>query len=372
MLQILNRRCFPLLSLFIISLMQYACNSDNNNENEMKSLNTNSENENIEARIIEPTKTVDGTVYGVKGCDNSSSTSQDMITLHYPRTRELNQINAILKYSGLPSNFKVFGANIDNAVATIIDNQRYILYDPKLFAFTDEYSQSFWSSMSILAHEIGHHLSGHTIESKGSNPNDELEADKFSGFVLYKMGATLEQSLAAMELLGSTHESSTHPARDRRLRAIENGWNEANETRYNAAIPPPPPNINDFSGGLAEFNTENLLDESSYLELRSKNGYGSWVSDKWEGIITEQNNSIYLIYVTKVGNQDHNGYENFTREKIDISLYDPWNAREPIGRAGLSWLSAILVPGRRIQFAFIEEGTAPSRAFAYIKYLPTD
>ncbi|MGV8932535.1 MAG: hypothetical protein ACOH1R_10565 [Luteimonas sp.] len=67
-----------------------------------------------------------------------------------------------------------------------------------------------------MAHEIGHHLSGHTITEGHSRPEIELEADKFSGYVLYKMGAPLADSTQAIMAMGSPTEQPTHPARDRR------------------------------------------------------------------------------------------------------------------------------------------------------------
>src|SRR6185312_7269275 len=133
-----------------------------------------------------------------------------------------------------------YSTPIDNAVATIINNKRYILYDPRLLSYSDRQSGNYWSSMSILAHEIGHHLLGHTISNKGSNPLDELEADKFSGFVLYKLGASLEQATAAMRSLGSDNDSYSHPSKFKRIQSITKGWNEASEQRYESAIPPPP------------------------------------------------------------------------------------------------------------------------------------
>ncbi len=330
----------------------------------------------VEVKVAEPTETINGKITGdFGGCGYNTTPSENTITLYYPRPREISQINAILKYSGLSSNFKIYAANIENAIATNIDNKRYILYDPNLLSNTDEHSGSYWSSMSILAHEIGHHLSGHTITNKGSNPHDELEADKFSGFILYKLGASLQQAQAAMQSLGTPYETETHPAKSRRLKAIENGWNEANETRYNAAIPPPPPDITSFDGGMSEFRTENLLNETSYSELKSKTAMVLGLSDKWEGIITEvdEKNSSYQIYITKVGRLDLQDYEGPKKgDKVWITLYDPWEAKQTVGRARLSWLYSILVPGRRIQYAFGEEGTAPSRYFAYIKYLPAN
>lgn len=85
------------------------------------------------------------------------------------------------------------------------------------------------AAVSVLAHEVGHHLAGHTIQSGGSQPPIELEADKFSGFVLYKMGAPREDALVAMRALvpAEVQRDSTNPARDRRLAAIAEGWNQA-------------------------------------------------------------------------------------------------------------------------------------------------
>lgn len=358
------------IKIFSFCLLIISCNHQSNQSDiQAEPNNTGTEIEAI--HVFEPTKTSEGKIDGVAGgCGFNKTPSHNLITLNQPGPRELNQIKSILKFSGLSSNFKVFSANIENAIATIINNERYILYDPGLLAYTDQQSGNYWSSMSILAHEIGHHLSGHTIANKGSNPSDELEADSFSGFVLYKLGASLSQAKAAIETLGSETESLTHPAKQRRLEAIEKGWIDANETRYNSAIPPPPPNIDNFSGGMSEFNTENLLDEDSYFSLKSKNGHGSWVSDMYEGIITEADEKVftYEIYITKVVGNDESGLK--VNDKISIHLYDPWDAKQTVGRAGYSWLYRILVPGRRIRFAYGAEGTAPSRYFAYVKYLP--
>ncbi|WP_390886604.1 M48 family metalloprotease [Lacinutrix neustonica] len=79
----------------------------------------------------------------------------------------------------MPLNFKIYRANINNAVATIINDERYILYDSKLLDLANNQTASFWSSISILAHEIGHHLSGHTLNQMTDNHTAELEADKF-------------------------------------------------------------------------------------------------------------------------------------------------------------------------------------------------
>lgn len=88
------------------------------------------------------------------------------------------------------------------------------------------------SSISILAHEIGHHLCGHTTMGAKDLPDQrkkELEADKFSGFVMFKLGATLHQAQAAIRLIAINADDtfSTHPNLNKRLFAIANGYNDA-------------------------------------------------------------------------------------------------------------------------------------------------
>ena len=86
-----------------------------------------------------------------------------------------------------------------------------------------------------MAHEIGHHLSGHTIVPGGSQPPIELESDKFSGFVLFKMGAPLKDAQNAIATLIPEKDGETHPGRRKRLAAIAAGWTEACELQGGGA-----------------------------------------------------------------------------------------------------------------------------------------
>ncbi len=137
-------------------------------------------------------------------------------------------VSDIVNHVGLQRNFKIVAdASVQNAAAAIINNERYILYNNDFIELANDLTSSNWSSISILAHEIGHHLQGHTLSSDGSRPNLELEADKFSGFVLAKMGASLEDAQKALQVLVSENGSSTHPARVQRLSAVAEGFNQA-------------------------------------------------------------------------------------------------------------------------------------------------
>ncbi|WP_290575991.1 hypothetical protein [Ketobacter sp.] len=139
-------------------------------------------------------------------------------------------IKKIVDASGLVQNFLVRAAGVPNAAAVIRGDTRYILYNQHFMKETERRAQNSWASISIMAHEVGHHLNGHTLDGRGSRPKIELEADYYSGFILQRLGASLSDARAAMEKLGSESGSSTHPAKRDRLAAIANGWVRACES----------------------------------------------------------------------------------------------------------------------------------------------
>lgn len=145
-----------------------------------------------------------------------------------------DMVARIMQFTGLPQNFDVMEAPVPNAAAVIVLDEQKM--PRRVIAFNNDFMNvvsratggNAWAPVSIMAHEIGHHLSGHTITPGGSQPPTELEADKFSGFVLYKMGATLEDAQKAMAtLVADGPDGATHPGRRKRLGAIEEGWQQA-------------------------------------------------------------------------------------------------------------------------------------------------
>ena len=138
-----------------------------------------------------------------------------------------NAIQDIIDNIGLVPRFETMAAGVPNAAAVIQDGRRYVLYNQRFMYSLRQDTGSKWAPISILAHEIGHHLNAHTLDRGGSRPDLELEADYFSGNVLQRMGADLDDALAAMDLLGSSSGSSTHPGKGDRLAAITNGWMRA-------------------------------------------------------------------------------------------------------------------------------------------------
>lgn len=139
-------------------------------------------------------------------------------------------VDAILDKVGLFRNFSVEECEgINNAIAVTVplengDMDRFILFDHLFFKQVSSNTGTNWGLVSILAHEVGHHLNGHTLRSGGSNHQIELQADEFSGFVLGRMGCTLDDAQSAVSKMLPDEPSITHPAKVDRLTAIAKGW----------------------------------------------------------------------------------------------------------------------------------------------------
>ncbi|UOQ71312.1 membrane-binding protein [Hymenobacter cellulosilyticus] len=130
---------------------------------------------------------------------------------------------------GLKPRFELQATSqVQNAAAVVYNGKRFLLYNPQFVASVNRAGRTDWAGISILAHEMGHHLNGHTLRPGGSQPADELEADEFSGFVLRKMGASLAEAQAGMAVVSDEEASPTHPGRSTRLSAISKGWQQAN------------------------------------------------------------------------------------------------------------------------------------------------
>ena len=148
-----------------------------------------------------------------------------------------NALGKILSVVGASKRFIVAPCeNINNALAITDDGMRYILYDPEFINSISETS-NYWANMSILAHEVGHHINGHTLGASMSayeNRIQELEADEFSGFVMQKIGATLEQAIDAIASLASSGDDSysSHPNKERRTKAITKGFDNAKNNSF--------------------------------------------------------------------------------------------------------------------------------------------
>lgn len=177
-----------------------------------------------------------GTGLGASAQPKKAYTSEhgdSLIPPHYvvdSKKEAMDAVERIVKYTGLSQNFEVVeNPNISTAIAYIKKKKRYVAYNPQFMLRVKDRTQTDWGAISVLAHEIGHHLSGHTLVRKRRDPREELEADKFSGFVLHQMGASLEEAKSVINLVELNSNPETHPPKTERLIAITMGWVNANE-----------------------------------------------------------------------------------------------------------------------------------------------
>jgi peptidase M48-like protein len=133
-------------------------------------------------------------------------------------------VDNILAVSGLLPNFQVVETDeVGNAAAIIIEGERYLAFNAGWMSQYDTDAETQWELYGVMAHEVGHHLQGHTITGTGSRPPTELEADEYAGFTLSALGASLADAQSLWVTLDE-HGSVTHPPRHQRLAAVERGW----------------------------------------------------------------------------------------------------------------------------------------------------
>lgn len=296
MLYLKNLVFISILLLFII-----ACN---NNPPETK--NTN---------LILPTGSTPGTLQILtRVCcfsDVDSFEKKLHVALDVADEREKNAVNEIMNYAGLPANFLIFRGNIDNAMALTVEEKRLIIYNKNLLKTIDRMSDSYWSSIFILAHEIGHHLAFNLTDTLNAL-QAEFDADKFATNIMYKMGADSNQVLLAVNsrFISNEQDTKTHPAKGKRLQAIRNEWLQASGLESQSAIPPEPADQheNEFHyGKLALWDTPN----STYHILDTINN---------EIIISRSENVEAVILKNYASRKNDLTFQDYGGQQFDLLL----------------------------------------------------
>ena len=155
-------------------------------------------------------------------------------------TEAENALDRILNTIGAPKNFVLVPCGeISNASAVAYNGLRYILYDREFMELIISKTND-WSSFAILAHEVGHHIKGHTVDvtmySEGIikpksleiKRKQELEADEFAGFVMARLGTSLNNALSFTKIFTEKDDTySTHPTKSKRVIAVRKGYNKA-------------------------------------------------------------------------------------------------------------------------------------------------
>jgi len=145
-------------------------------------------------------------------------------------------LGEILSVTGLKKNFILTPCDgVENATAISVKGERYIFYNKNFMKNIGGSS----SNIAILAHEVGHHLNNHARDitmyvggviepdSKEVSRGQELEADEFAGFVMGRLGYSLNEAKQPFYRISNNNDDSysTHPSRDKRLASITKGYN---------------------------------------------------------------------------------------------------------------------------------------------------
>ncbi len=141
---------------------------------------------------------------------------------------------------------------VDNCQARLNSSGAYIFYNRsyleklKGLNFTETKLKSDkaedWDVLCIISHEIAHHilqhLANYTQITKTMPLADlELQADKFAGQCIFRLGGTLEQAQHVMyDRSVSEEKTLSHPSRKERLEAIAFGYNKAKARSSNVPV----------------------------------------------------------------------------------------------------------------------------------------
>lgn len=131
----------------------------------------------------------------------------------------------IIRETGLAQNFIIIPGEVENVVAYIENNERILAFNPEFMNKVK--SDTNWHGISILAREIGHHLGNHKLKDGKPSLNEELDADRYAGYVLQKMGATLEESINALEISLNEDNKKSVISKNNRISSLIKGYNNA-------------------------------------------------------------------------------------------------------------------------------------------------
>ncbi len=205
-------------------------------------------------------------------------------------------VSEILKKTGISdANFILKTCNdTKNATALFWNNKRYIILDEYYLDSLNKNDQ-YWFYLFVLSHEIGHHLYGHMFEKSNleKSRNEELQADKFAGFIIRKFGGNVNHIKIALHSINHPKLNNTsHPILNDRLIASYKGFNSAIEEEREV------------------LNKYNIITEKEFIEYQKAKQI---VNARLKGIDYILNNSnnnldeaIKLYNIAIIDYEDHN------------------------------------------------------------------
>lgn len=158
-------------------------------------------------------------------------TGRDTLSVRVASVRALRALKATAKAAGIQDVPELYESDVHSAMAALYRGKRIIMYNPQFIAMLADSQESKRHIVSaVIAHELGHHTNGHTIEAKGDAWLQEYQADYFSGFALGRMGLSLDEAQSALTswaaMTAKAAGNREHPPTTERLAQVARGWKE--------------------------------------------------------------------------------------------------------------------------------------------------
>jgi len=164
------------------------------------------------------------------GCTFSGVKSEGDIDIGEPSQDVEEVITSILQIIGIPKGFSVQTGDVQGIIAVQHDDRRYIIYDEAYLNEIRRGSNGYWVERAVFAHMIAHHISNHGLKIEPGRSLTELEADKFVGMTLQKMGASSTEVIEALNMVRNILAEDYYPEIISRISATESGWNQSGGT----------------------------------------------------------------------------------------------------------------------------------------------
>nr|WP_294950180.1 hypothetical protein [uncultured Mucilaginibacter sp.] len=158
------------------------------------------------------------------GCGFIHSEEPHQVEVSDPSNEALEYVKRICVATGINQDFVVKQGLVANAYSTTNDaHERIIIYNPNFFSNLN--SETY--KIAVLAHEIGHFLNFNIFSTGNSQPLDELQADKYAGNVIARLGLRLADAVALVKLKCPIPVEGNYPAQSDRIDAFTNGFRDA-------------------------------------------------------------------------------------------------------------------------------------------------
>lgn len=130
------------------------------------------------------------------------------------------------KVLGIDVDISVYISKEENNCFAMIGQggRRMIVADHLFLAEVNRDAGTRWAAISILAHELGHHIAG--FGRYASSRLAELDADYWSGYILQQLGLSEDAAVKCIMRYGTEADTDSHPNKYSRAATIREGWND--------------------------------------------------------------------------------------------------------------------------------------------------